>query len=840
MKRFNLYLILSLAAMLFAGCAKEVPATTGQDSVIFDARIAGSTRTPSELPINLYALKGQSTTWSNLVVSGAPATFDGSAVMTTANTFFWPQDGSTLHFVALANAGDVSTPSVTTNDGNIALAAAEGAAGDYLLSNNLVTGKNSTDRTMEFRHLMCQLKVKVNVKSTFPGDHDVTIGLKAGKTTGVFNALAAPTVKTVSSASATAYTASYSVTTANGGADDTEKIFYLIPDGTTLTSIASVTVDTYLIGEDMPIAPPAGGSDITLEAGESYTVTVNIDQPTVASVTMTPGEWTESDLGDIMADENGGVEKITIPITSDYFTGITQIEFEDAEAAKFTAPVSEGNITLSRLPAGELTKVKVTVGANIYKLPDYGYLTITETAAELNKGDGTAAKPKFVANRTELEAVGTGLALHYGQICDISLSGSNWTPLGALTGSYDGGGNSLSNLTISLNVTPTSNAGLFATVSATGKVKNVVIASGNISSNAGNGCGSIAAVNNGVIENCVNNASINGNANIGGIAGSSQSAAATPPYAKIVNCRNNGNITATANNVGGIVGTANQGVEVIGCLNTGNLSNPTSALTARDTGGIVGATNNGSTIKECFNTGNVSVGSYSLAWTGSSNGNSVGGIVGKNQNGTLILNCGNSGSIEGKNNIGGIAGSNTGSYSAAGATRNGYSSEIIGCANLGGSASGSAGIGGVMGVNQSFVISCYSKGGSVTGQGASAAQIGGVAGTNFTAYTTKAVYAVGTTVTSSTATTINGVIGNQAGTASGLFRASDMIADANATEFSGDASGWPVAASGNGWDTNWSSLGGWNFGGATTVYPTLGWEAALKTKWPDVVLFQSF
>ncbi len=140
---------------------------------------------------------------------------------------------------------------------------------------------------------------------------------------------------------------------------------------------------------------------------------------------------------------------------------------------------------------------------------------------------------------------------------------SNWTPIGTtthpFTGTFDGGGHTISNLYADggSNVA----TGLFGEVASGGTVKDVHIRNGfmDISTNPGENAschGSIAGLNNGVILGCSNTATVTGrnyeHARIGGIVGENRGS--------LQNCYNLGRVYSDLSQIyiGGIVGY-NQG-----------------------------------------------------------------------------------------------------------------------------------------------------------------------------------------------------------------------------------------------------------------------------------------
>ena len=242
-------------------------------------------------------------------------------------------------------------------------------------------------------------------------------------------------------------------------------------------------------------------------------------------------------------------------------------------------------------------------------------------------GDGSTGNPFKVANVADLKRVGTGEEgpkglkwernKHYRQVADINLNGeSNWTPVcpsDFFSGTYDGGGYTISNLTISRTE---EYSGLFGKVS--GKVANVRLDGVEISGRKS--VGSVAGIiqSNGTIEYCsVNNVNISATWYMGGIAGD------------VVN-------TATVNScmvtVGTLTGTGtvqiDAGIGGITGNNSGTIKNcyTTVDITGLEYVGGIAGFNSGGSIQYCYAIGRVNA----IA-------RGVGGIAG--QNSGKILNC---------------------------------------------------------------------------------------------------------------------------------------------------------------------------------------------------------
>ena len=174
---------------------------------------------------------------------------------------------------------------------------------------------------------------------------------------------------------------------------------------------------------------------------------------------------------------------------------------------------------------------------------------------------------------------------------DIDLNNEPWTPIGpdrdsAYTGTFDGQGHTVKNLSVTVNVQP-GRVGLFGCVKD-GTIRKLTVA-GSVSCTANQGwCGGIAGyASNAVIKNCSNHCSVTGRTTsiIGGIAGFNSSGA-------IIDCYNVGTISGInyAEAIGGIVGS-NSGT-ISNCYNVGTVSNDTSV-------GEIAGHNNG-TVENCY------------------------------------------------------------------------------------------------------------------------------------------------------------------------------------------------------------------------------------------------
>ena len=318
-----------------------------------------------------------------------------------------------------------------------------------------------------------------------------------------------------------------------------------------------------------------------------------------------------------------------------------------------------GNVTIKAEAGGKSASDTFV----FYEEEDLGfYFNETENTYYIWNATGLLAWNAYVTTNGDYSNPGR-LKTNAVLLDNITLL-DNWTPVGTdtnrYTGTFEGGGHTISNLKI--NLPNTNDLGLFGGVAETGEVKNLTLSGVEIS---GSGCtGGIAGENHGTIENCSVSGSVSGTYGVGGIVGDNTGT--------IKACYNTGNVSGTeiGNSIGGIVGYNEGTIE--------NCSISGSVLGICKVGGIAGC--NGGTISGCNNKGKVSgteaefvggIAGYSYEKitacynTGEVSGHKeVGGIVGYNENGKKNSACYNTGNVLGFINIGGIAGDNYGTITA--------------------------------------------------------------------------------------------------------------------------------------------------------------------------------
>ena len=233
---------------------------------------------------------------------------------------------------------------------------------------------------------------------------------------------------------------------------------------------------------------------------------------------------------------------------------------------------------------------------------------------------------------------------------DLDLTGRDFSGIPSFSGTFEGGGHTISGLDI---CTTGSNQGLFRYLTTSAVVRDLHL-EGNIApGGSASNVGALAGQNFGTIENCSFNGSIAGNQIVGGLVGINQLTGI------IANCIVRGSMHGN-HFIGGLAGE-NFGVvrdcENYAAVNTtveenrvsleeitvDSFTSSESVATVTDIGGICG-TGTG-IIRNCINHG--SIGYPQIGYN-------IGGIAGSFSG--YIFGCVNHGSVDGRKEVGGIIG----------------------------------------------------------------------------------------------------------------------------------------------------------------------------------------
>ena len=264
-----------------------------------------------------------------------------------------------------------------------------------------------------------------------------------------------------------------------------------------------------------------------------------------------------------------------------------------------------------------------------------------QTASQPSEGDGSSNSPYIITKAAELawfrDQVNSGKyricakiadnveGIDMSTVCHAADASQNlnelsWEPIGndSYQGTFDGNGKTITNLYINANqngmgffgytlrsriknltfgyanVTNTeSDTGILVGYAGSGSTLQNIKISETCQIKGGDYTGGIAGTLYGNAYNCVNYATVQGKEKVGGLFGSYQITGNS-----ITACANYGNVTATSQRVGGLVGEFNGGT-IQDCANYGNVKG------ANSVAGLAGYVHNGK-IQNVFSYGNIS------------------------------------------------------------------------------------------------------------------------------------------------------------------------------------------------------------------------------------------
>ena len=237
---------------------------------------------------------------------------------------------------------------------------------------------------------------------------------------------------------------------------------------------------------------------------------------------------------------------------------------------------------------------------------------------------------------------------------DISLGGIDYLPAASFGGEFDGGGHTISGLTLEQDVSP---AGLFGVIEQGARVHDLKV-DGSVSQDGGERTGGIAGVNRGTIEDCTFTGTVSGGERTGGIVGVNER------RGSVRRCETGGGVFGKSM-TGGVAGSNAGTLEACynrSYVNTNTLdpsvtlddldlsldglariTSPDTFNIATDSGGVAGYSDG--VLMNCRNYG--SVGHQHIGYN-------VGGIAGRSSG--HISGCTNEGRIFGRKDVGGVCG----------------------------------------------------------------------------------------------------------------------------------------------------------------------------------------
>ena len=367
------------------------------------------------------------------------------------------------------------------------------------------------------------------------------------------------------------------------------------------------------------------GSDLIVADGQ----TVTYGSPTLrfthrtARVTIVLTDYTEG-LASVrltgLSTENGNPDKITpYGKGSNTYTAIVAPQSVAAGTTFITCTFTNGKTFVYKMKNATDWQAggEYTYTVSLAAAKDLGYTIESNGSYTVTSADGLMHVTDLVnGGKTDINITLTA---------DIDLTGKDWAPIGtsfhnSYTGTFDGGGHSITRLTVTTN---DEHAGLFGCLGKAGTVKNVVMEDVQITSNRSSGfAGGVAGFSDGTIENCSVSGSVSGTVYVGGVVGAQWGGS-------ITGCSSSATVKGMVD-VGGVAGQTNSSATLTACYATGNVIieiNPKKNIAG---GSLVGM-NAGSSLLACYATGNVTS-------TGSSTGNVyIGGFLGGNY--TTVTAC---------------------------------------------------------------------------------------------------------------------------------------------------------------------------------------------------------
>ena len=315
----------------------------------------------------------------------------------------------------------------------------------------------------------------------------------------------------------------------------------------------------------------------------------------------------------------------------------------DIKYQEIVAQISSVDAVLTRADVSDWKVVKgteqntltVTPGTQPYALLDVSLL-LTDgsklTASRLLEGPGytddgqgnyTVTSAEGLKNIAELVNEEWKSDINITLTDDIDLSGIDWTPIGIdynhrYTGTFDGGGHTITGLTVTGS---DQYAGLFGRIGTGGKVMNVTLENVQITSDIISGyVGGVAGWSYGTIENCSVSGSVSGSG-MNGIAGG---VVGFQVGGSLTGCSSSATVNA-GNTAGGVAGSTMQAATLTACYATGDVTLESINQYYNFAGGVVGVNAQG-TVTACYHaTGEIT----------SSGGDRIGGIAGSNGQGTF-------------------------------------------------------------------------------------------------------------------------------------------------------------------------------------------------------------
>ena len=330
----------------------------------------------------------------------------------------------------------------------------------------------------------------------------------------------------------------------------------------------------------------------------------------------------------------------------DTYTALVAPQTVAAGTAFITCAFNNGKVFVYKMKGAAEWKAgeEYTYTVSLAAAEDPGYTIEGDGSYTVTTADGLKNVAKLVNEEGKTD-------INITLDTDLTLTGE-WTPIGTeshqYTGTFDGGGHTISGLTVTGS---DQWAGLFGYIDKDGTVKNVVLENVQITSdNQYAYVGGVAGYSEGNIENCSVSGSVSGNSNSNGTSNCVGGVVGQQYGGTITECSSSA-IVDGRNEVGGVAGKTNS-VTLTACYATGDVTAERTPTNNTYAGGVVGS-NFSSTLIACYATG-------SVTGTGTGTGSIyVGGVTGDNFASTLTACYHAKGTVSGPDGAtGGVTGRN--------------------------------------------------------------------------------------------------------------------------------------------------------------------------------------
>jgi filamentous hemagglutinin family protein len=460
-------------------------------------------------------------------------------------------------------------------------------------------------------------------------------------------------------------------------------------DGT-ITLLGGMTAGQVNVGGTVDASAPNGGNGGSIETSAAHVSVADSARITTAAPQGLTGSWMIDPQDFTVAASGGDITGATLSTE----LAATNVQLESSSGAtsgsgnvSVNDPVTWSANTTLTLTASNNVNINASIaatgataglviapntangseaasGAGVYTLNNGSSITLSGANPSLS----IAGHAYTVINNlgaagsttaTDLQGINGNLAGYYALGSDIDATataswnnGAGFTPIGsyssAFTGTVDGLGHSISDLTINL---PTGYyTGLFASVGTTGVVQNVGLAGGSVT--GGTNTGSVAGANFGTVNNSYATSPVAGSFNVGGLIGVN--------YGAVRNSYATGAVHNSSYVTGGLVAVNGSNSNFSAAHITNSYA--TGAVTggATDVGGLVGSSYG--SIANSYATGAaISTGHY--GWY-------VGGLVGALSG--PVSDSYSTGHVSGAGHLGGLVGAAFSYGSSVASVTNGF------------------------------------------------------------------------------------------------------------------------------------------------------------------------